>query len=234
MPHRVWAIIILGVGVGVFAMARQIATWKTLAWAKFYARHHGAAEKNPLSFFSRRIRVGEIPLKFSEIANRLTGISTPLGGVSWQSSDLEVSAARRVIAFLEDRRVLYAPEEMEVASHCVQSVLEIRHFLSGELGKLETKSEFAASLRAMRAACRKFLDRVGVDGREVTLYANHHGHWASWTFYSALGEMRGTFGVHLAKIAAEFKLDIEDRLAEILPAPATDSDDDDHRPARRR
>jgi hypothetical protein len=65
-------------------------------------------------------------MKFSEIANRLTGISTPLGGVSWQSSDLEVSAARRVIAFLEDRRVLYAPEEMEVASHCVQSVLEIR------------------------------------------------------------------------------------------------------------
>ena len=108
-------------------------------------------------------------MKFSEIANRLTGISTPLGGVSWQSSDLEVSAARRVIAFLEDRRVLYAPEEMEVASHCVQSVLEIRHFLSGELGKLDAKSEFAASLRAMRAACRKFLDRVGVNGREVTL-----------------------------------------------------------------
>lgn len=173
-------------------------------------------------------------MKFSEIANRLTGISTPLGGVSWQSSDLEVSAARRVIAFLEDRRVLYAPDELEVPDHCVHSVLEIRHFLSGELGKLEAKSEFAASLRAMRAACRKFLERVGTDGREVALYANHHGHWASWTFYSALGEMRGTFGVHLAKIAAEFKLDIEDRLATILPAPATDSDDDDRRPARRR
>jgi hypothetical protein len=35
-----------------------------------------------------------------------------LVGVSWQPTDLEVSAARRVIAFLEDRRVLYAPEEM--------------------------------------------------------------------------------------------------------------------------
>ena len=40
-------------------------------------------------------------VKFSEIANRLTGISTPLGGVSWQPNDLEVSAARRVIAFLK-------------------------------------------------------------------------------------------------------------------------------------
>jgi len=99
-------------------------------------------------------------MRFSEIANRLTGISTPLGGVSWQSSDLEVSAARRVIAFLEDRRVLYAPDELEVPSHCVSSVLEIRHFISGELGKLDTKSEFAASLRAMRAASRKFLERA--------------------------------------------------------------------------
>jgi hypothetical protein len=172
-------------------------------------------------------------MKFSEIANRLTGISTPLVGVSWQPTDLEVSAARRVIAFLEDRRVLYAPDSLEVPSHCVESVLEIRHFLSGELGKLETASEFAASLRAMRAACRKFLDRVGVDGRETVLYANHQGHWASWTFYSALGELRGTFGVHVVKVAAEFKLDVEDRLAEILPARAdTDSDDSDRHPAR--
>jgi hypothetical protein len=162
-------------------------------------------------------------MKFSEIANRLTGISTPLGGVSWQPTDLEVSAARRVIAFLEDRRVLYAPDSLEVPEHCVHSVLEIRRFLSNELGKLETGSEFAASLRAMRAACRKFLDRVGTDGREVILYADHYNNWASWTFYSALGEVRGTFGIHLAKIAAEFKLDIEDRLAEILPAEATES-----------
>jgi hypothetical protein len=174
-------------------------------------------------------------VKFSEIANRLTGISTPLGGVSWQPSDLDISAARRVIAFLEDRRVLYTSESLEVPEHCVQSVLEIRHFLSGELGKLHSSSEFAASLRAMRAACRKFLERVGTDGRQVILHANQHGHWASWTFYSALGEMRGSFGVHLAKIAAEFRLDVEDRLAAILPARAdVDSDDDDQHTGRRK
>lgn len=157
-------------------------------------------------------------MKFTEIANRLTGISTPLGGASWQPAELEIGTARRLVAALEDRRVLYAPHELEVPSHCVHSVIEIRHLLSGELGKLDRSSELAESVRAMRAACRKFLDRVGTDGRNTILYANHPGHYESWTFYSALGELRGTFGVHLAKIAAQFKLDMEDGLASILPA----------------
>lgn len=165
-------------------------------------------------------------MKFSEIANRLTGISSPILGVSWQPGELEVSAARRVVAYLEDRRVLYAPDELEVPSHCVHSVLELRRFLTSEIGKLDGGSEFAASLRAMRAACRKFLERVGVDGDERTvLYANQQGHWASWTFYSALGEMRGTFGVHLARIAAQFQIDVEDKLAVIIPEK--DSEDRD-------
>jgi hypothetical protein len=156
-------------------------------------------------------------MKFTEIAARLTGISTPLGGISWQATETEMAAARRVISFLEDRRVLYAPDEMEVPAHCVHSVLEIRRFLTVEVGKFDNGSELAASLRAMRAACRRFLERVGADGRDAVLYANHRGHWASWTFYGALGEMRGTFGIHLARIAAEFRLDIEDALATILP-----------------
>ena len=137
-----------------------------------------------------------------------------------------------MIAFLEDRRVLYEPSEMEVPSHCVHSVIEIRHCLTEELGKLEGSSELAASLRAMRAACRKFLERVGTDGREGIRYAigsNVH----SWTFGSALGELRGTFGVHVARIAAAFKLDVEDRLASILPANAAADTGDDDRLFRR-
>jgi hypothetical protein len=174
-------------------------------------------------------------MKFSEIANRLTGISTPLGGVSWQSSDLEVSAARRVIAFLKDRRVLYAPEEMEVAAHCVDSVLEIRRCLSGELGKLDGKSEFAASLRAMRAACRKFLDRVGIDGREVVLYANHHGHWQAGPSIALWARCEEHSASIWRRLRPEFKLDIEDQLASILPANAeADLGEAERRPARRR
>lgn len=171
-------------------------------------------------------------MKFSEIANRLTGISTPFGGASWQPAEQEISGARRVIVFMEDRRVLYDPCEMEVPDHCVRSVIEIRQGLTEELGKLEGTSELSASLRAMRAACRKFLERVGKDGREGIRYAigsNVH----SWTFGSALGELRGTFGIHIAKIAAKFRLDVEDKLAAILPADADSDTIDEDRLLRR-
>ena len=145
---------------------------------------------------------------------------------------MEIAAARRVIAFLEDRRVLYEPSEMEVPSHCVHSVIEIRHRLSDELGKLDSGSELAASLRAMRVACRKLLERVGTDGREGIHHANGWG-FHSWTFGSALGELRGTFGIHVARIAAAFKLDVEDRLASIFPANADADTGDDDRQFRR-
>jgi hypothetical protein len=46
----------------------------------------------------------------------------------------------------------------------------------------------------------KFLERVGTDGERVIHFANDHGHYASWTFYAALGELRGTFGIHVAKV----------------------------------
>ena len=85
----------------------------------------------------------------------------------------------------------------------------------------------------MRAACRKFLERVGTDGREGIHHANGWG-FHNWTFGSALGELRGTFGIHVAKIAAAFKLDVEDRLASILPANADADSGDDDRLCRRR
>lgn len=118
--------------------------------------------------------------------------------------------------------MLYAPDELEVPAHCVRSVLELRRFLTTDCSKLDHGSVFSASLRAMRAACRKFLERVGVDGENrLLVYADQRGHWASWTFYSALGEMRGTFGVHLAQVAAQLKIDVEDELAAIIPGTDT-------------
>ena len=72
-------------------------------------------------------------MNFREIATRLTGISCPVFGVSWNPPEAERTVARRVIAYLEDRRVLYNPGELEVPEHCVESVLEMRRYLTQEL-----------------------------------------------------------------------------------------------------
>jgi hypothetical protein len=45
-------------------------------------------------------------MKLVEITSRLTGISCPVFGVSWTPPEPERAIARRVIAFLENRRVL--------------------------------------------------------------------------------------------------------------------------------
>jgi hypothetical protein len=46
-------------------------------------------------------------------------------------------------------------------------------------------------------------------------------------FITALGELRGSFGIHLATLATSYGLDMEDELASILPA-TPDDDTTDH------
>lgn len=122
--------------------------------------------------------------------------------------------------------VLFAPAELENPDHCVRSILRIREVLTGSLSDLSPTDPAADHLRAMRAACRKFLtavdgDEYGDDDRIIT-YGAHRGHHASWVFQSALGELRGVIGVHLAALAALHGLDVGDDLASILPAQDSD------------
>lgn len=157
-------------------------------------------------------------MRFKEVLSRITGISVPVFGIQWNPPKTKRAVAKRVLAFLEDRRVLYVPSEMEQPEHGVQSVLRIREFLTSELGQLvEDEGQLSQSLRAMRAACRKFLDTVGPQDGPAVRNGFHHGHHASWAFNQALGEMRGVFGIYVAILAAAYGLNVEGGLASILP-----------------
>jgi hypothetical protein len=157
-------------------------------------------------------------MRFKEILSRITGLSVPVFGVSWNPPEAERDRVRRILAFLEDRRVLYNPTELEIPQHCVMSVIEIREFLTSELGAVETSTPLSGYMRAMRSACRKFLDLGQARGPDVVRYSRTPGHWASWEFNAALGELRGVFGIHIAQMATQYGLDVEPDLAAILPA----------------
>jgi len=74
----------------------------------------------------------------------------------------------------------------------------------------------------MRAACRKFLGTVQADDGRIIQHGFSQGHYASWVFLSALGELRGVFGMHVAALAATYGLSVESQLATILPAAASE------------
>ena len=103
--------------------------------------------------------------------------------------------------------MLYGPFDFEVPNHCIQSVIEIRKFLTDELQDLPVRSKLTKHLKAMRASCRKFLDALP-SGRAPQII-----------FLTALGELRAILGLHLATIAAQYELDVEDDLASIFPVP---------------
>lgn len=163
-------------------------------------------------------------MKFEEIRKRLTGVSCPIFGVQWNPPESHCLVARRVIRFLEDRQVLYVPHDVEIEEYCARSVLEIRSKLTQEMGTLDEGAALLESLRALRAAYRKFLQRVQPSEDRPPRYRRHDRYDIIYeTFFTALGELRATFGIHIARIAAQHGLDVEKDLASILP----DADDED-------
>lgn len=166
-----------------------------------------------------------IRLKFKSLVSRLTGLSVGLDGlgVSWNPPTDERDQVRRLLTFLEDRRVLYVAEYLEVPSHVSVSVLEIRKEITATLQKLPESSKAANILKAMRAACRKFLEEDYPDFRHVYIAGPHpvrnHGRNGELPgFFVALGELRAVFGIHIARLAYEYQIDLEEELTAILPA----------------
>lgn len=155
-------------------------------------------------------------MKFNDIVNRITGISCPIFGISWNPPKSEIKIAKDTIIFLEAKRVLYVPTEMEVPSHCVNSVIEIRDFLTNQLMDIGNDKKLYEYVSAMRKSCNKFLNACSVDDT-IIRYGGQWNSWASWQFSSALGEMRGLFGVMIMLISTTYGLDVEEGLASIIP-----------------
>lgn len=161
---------------------------------------------------------------------RLTGFSLPVvgGGASWTTVEGTKASARRVMTFLEDRRVLFNPYWAEQAGECVASVVETRRMLTTEIGGLGEDEQLVPHLQAMRAACRAFLDRVRASSDEAPHAMVRFGYRRlddeAFPLVVALGELRSAIGTQIGLVSAAFDIPVPDTLVPILP-PAPDSDD---------
>ncbi len=73
----------------------------------------------------------------------------------------------------------------------------------------------------MRAACRQFVERGGIDGRA---FAQQRGFGVD-PFSVALGDLRTTIGWQLDLVLSQYPMDVEPDLLNILP-PADEDEQD--------
>ena len=151
-------------------------------------------------------------VRFKEIAARITGVSIPGFGVSWNPPESEREIVREVFIFLEDRRALYNDYAHELDHEVAESVLAIRAELTAALKRLPTNSEASPCLRSMRAACREYLDNARprrLGGR--------------FSFMTELGKLRAMIGVQVAYLAVKYGIDVDGELVPVVPVEFRDA-----------
>jgi hypothetical protein len=152
---------------------------------------------------------------------QITGLSTPVAGIQWIPPTDEGKIVRAVVRFLEDRRALYVPHDLEIPLQVTNSVIAIRERITKAIEELPEDSRALPALRAMRSACRRFLNCDHLDFRHLS----HHDHSfmrgrrddLSVAFLVSLGELRASFGHWLLHLGAIYNLEVEEELASILP-----------------
>lgn len=156
----------------------------------------------------------------AETARRITGVSGPLGGVQWADpGPSDRDKVRGVLLELEDRRVLYNPDWLEVRYQVDTSVDEIRDICTAALKTFGANDFATSALRNIRAACRRYLDDTTIEFRHADM--GHRGDLSAGAFL-ALGAFRATVGQEVVRLLAHYDLEVEGDLASILPRPDVD------------
>ncbi|WEX89945.1 hypothetical protein PZN02_005282 [Sinorhizobium garamanticum] len=172
--------------------------------------------------------------KAKDVLKRITGFSTPVFGVSWNPPASDRDAVRKFLAFLEDSRALFNPLSAEVEDHVIASIHAIRRECVTAVGALGEKAPGVAHVRAIGAACRRFLDEPYptfddimecrrdpyFDRDESHGQLRHRTHPAA--FFTALGEFRAFVDAQIAMLFGLYEVDIHGDLVRILPPQMDD------------
>jgi hypothetical protein len=149
-------------------------------------------------------------LKGRELVARLTGIQTPIGGVDWQPPLEEQNQAREILTYLAEQQVLCDRYEAAIGSLIVQYIIDLRGRLRSEIEELPTNTVLREGLHVMHAACRRFLE-------ENRSPRSGYGPPYEAQLHSTLGELRALFGIHIARIACAYDLEVASQVVGILP-----------------
>ena len=108
---------------------------------------------------------------------KLNGISVPIGGISWEYTESGQKGIQEMFYYLESKRLLINPKEMENKEWSEKSAIEIKNKLVDILSRYKYDQNTITIIKQMVDACNEFLDnmqRVEVRG---ILYKNLQSDW---------------------------------------------------------
>lgn len=143
---------------------------------------------------------------------RLTGTSGFGFGASWEYRDSDAEIARRVLTFLEDRRLLWVDLSYELPEECFRSAAATREAITREMQTRGIGSELSGVLNQIRMLLADFMT-MSPRSREW----QHGFPYGADEFSVRLGELRAAVGERLAWIVSVYRLDVDERLASIIP-----------------
>lgn len=137
---------------------------------------------------------------------KITGISSPFVGISWEYVENEKQYIQKLFYFLETKRLLVNPIDMELPNQCVGSALEIKDFIVKLLCNFKFSFDGERILKELCNACNDFLDGLNKKQRPHIIYKNHSGDWEDNDFSNIMKIFRTVFRTKIACMEKNYGL----------------------------
>lgn len=145
---------------------------------------------------------------------RITGLDTPFGGVSWEYTENAKKGIQELFYFLEAKRILTNPTEMEIGIWCEKSAIEIRNKLTELLSKYDFNKETITCVRTMIDSCNSFLDDMRCVTRPGIIYKNGNGDWEDINFSKAMKKFRKSFRDNIKVLSEAYQIEFKNDIPE--------------------
>ena len=142
----------------------------------------------------------------------INGFSTSIGGISWNKTTSSKEVFTYLFFFLESKRILVNPIDMEFKDWCIKSVLEIKQYLVRITQEIKLKDFDANIIRNLIDACNHYLDVVSPMDLSGIIYKKDNC-WENLTFDLAMKAFRNTFKQEIEKVEKKYRL----RFQKIIP-----------------
>ena len=126
--------------------------------------------------------------------------------IPWEYTETSKNGIQELFYYLETKRILINPVEMELKSWCAQSAIEMKREIASILSKYKFNSDTICWLRAMINACNLFLDSLGSVKSSGIIYKNSSGDWEDANFSRAMRQFRKVFKENILFLSQAYQI----------------------------